>query len=116
MLTSGIDLKSDPQLSDQFEHIVDAVNSLEMAALKQGNGFAAPMEQRRSTSPTTSPSPCDLNIRSAAEAELKTTQSDFPLVVNDTVAGFISYFSNTTIGRNTIVRSLRRAGRYKDMI
>ena len=57
MLTSGLDLKTSPQLSDEFEHIVDAVNALEMDALKQGNGFAAPMEQRRSASPTMSPSP-----------------------------------------------------------
>ncbi|HEX7158463.1 MAG TPA: lytic transglycosylase, partial [Edaphobacter sp.] len=37
MLTSGMDLKSDPQLSDEFEHLLDAINSLEIAALKQGN-------------------------------------------------------------------------------
>ena len=30
MLTSGMDLKSDPQLSDEFEHLLSAVNSLEM--------------------------------------------------------------------------------------
>ncbi len=39
MLSSGLDLKSDPQLSDEFEHLLDAVNSLEIAALKQGNGL-----------------------------------------------------------------------------
>jgi len=44
ILTSGIDVKSDPQLSDEFEHLVDAVNSLEMAALKQGNGFSPTLE------------------------------------------------------------------------
>jgi peptidoglycan lytic transglycosylase D len=40
MLSSGFDLKSDPQLSDEFEHLVDAINSLELVALKQGNGFS----------------------------------------------------------------------------
>ena len=44
MLTSGMDLKSDPQLSDEFEHLLNAVNSLEMAALKQGNGFSPAIE------------------------------------------------------------------------
>lgn len=44
MLTSGMDLKGDPQMSDEFEHLLDAVNSLEMAALKQGNGFSPALE------------------------------------------------------------------------
>src|ERR1700756_138848 len=39
MLTSGMDLKTDSQLADEFDHLLNAVNSLEMAALKQGNGF-----------------------------------------------------------------------------
>jgi peptidoglycan lytic transglycosylase D len=116
MLSSGIDLKASPQLSDQFEHIVDAVNALEMDALKQGNGFAAPMEQTPVGVANDVTFPVDPNIRAAAEAELKTTQSDLPLVINDAVTSYIGYFSNTTIGRNTIVSSLRRAGRYKDLI
>jgi membrane-bound lytic murein transglycosylase D len=32
MLSSGLDLKNDPQLSDEFEHLVDAINSLELVA------------------------------------------------------------------------------------
>ncbi len=43
MLTSGMDMKTDPQLSDEFEHLLNAINSLEMAALKQGTGFSAPI-------------------------------------------------------------------------
>jgi len=39
MLSSGIDIKSDSQLQDEFDRIVDGVNALEMEALKQGNGF-----------------------------------------------------------------------------
>ena len=48
--------------------------------------------------------------------ELKTTQSDLPLVINDYVAGFINYFSNSQVGHATLVRSLERAGKYKEMI
>jgi membrane-bound lytic murein transglycosylase D len=116
MLSSGVDLKTSPSLSDQFEHIVDAVNALEMDALKQGNGFAAPMEQTPVGVANDVTFPVDPNIRAAAEAELKTTQSDLPLVVNDAVTSYIGYFSNTTTGRNTIISSLRRAGRYKELI
>src|SRR6185437_8648420 len=44
MLMSGMDLKGDPQLADEFDHLLSAVNSLEMAALKQGNGFSEAVE------------------------------------------------------------------------
>ena len=116
MLTSGLDLKSDPQLSDEFEHLLDSVNSLEIAALKQGNGLspaieAAPLD---AANEVTFPSNAALNAQ--LTAELKTTQSDFPLVVNDYVAGFISYFSNSQAGHAHLLRSLERAGKYREMI
>jgi membrane-bound lytic murein transglycosylase D len=116
MLTSGLDLKGDPQLSDAFEHLLDAVNSLEIAALKQGNGLspvieAAPLDAANEV--TFKP---DAALSAQLTAELKTTQSDFPLVVNDYVAGFISYFSNSSGGHAHLLRSLERAGKYKDMI
>ena len=57
MLTSGMDLKTDPQLSDEFDHLLNAINSLEMSALKQGNGFSpSPSRPRRSMQRTKSPS------------------------------------------------------------
>ena len=116
LLTSGIDLKSDPQLSDEFEHLLSAVNSLEMAALKQGNGFsptleAAPLDAANEVTFSSNP-----ELTAKVEAELKTTQSDFPLVINDYVAGFISYFSNSPAGHAHLLRSLERGGKYKDMI
>src|SRR5882757_4269514 len=45
MLTSGMDLKKDPQLADEFDHLLNAVNSLEMAALKHRNGFSTKVEE-----------------------------------------------------------------------
>jgi membrane-bound lytic murein transglycosylase D len=116
MLTSGMDLKTDPQLSDEFEHLVSSVNSLEMAALKQGNGFsptieAAPLDAANEVTFSSNP-----ELTAKVAAELKTTQSDFPLVINDYVAGFINYFSNSPAGHAHLLRSLERAGKYKDMI
>ncbi len=116
MLASGLDLKADPQLNDEFEHIVDAVNALEMDALKQGNGFAQHSEESPVDVANDVTFPVDPNVRATAEAELKTTQSDLPLVINDAVASYISYFSSSSKGHGTIVASLRRAGRYKELI
>jgi membrane-bound lytic murein transglycosylase D len=53
-------------------------------------------------------------VKAKAEAELKSTHSDLPLVMTDQVAGFISYFSNR--GRGTLEHALARSGRYQDMI
>jgi membrane-bound lytic murein transglycosylase D len=116
MLASGLDIKADPQLNDEFNRILDAVNALEMEALKQGNGFA----------PTVEPTPADVandvtfvvdpNLVAKARAELATTKSDLPLVINDYVASYINFFANTQRGHNTLLHSLQRAGRYKTMI
>jgi len=116
MLTSGMDLKTDPQLSDEFDHLLNAVNSLEMAALKQGNGFSPTLEAAPLDAANEVTFPANAALTAKVTAELKTTQSDFPLVVNDYVAGFISYFSNSPAGHAHLLRSLERAGRYKEMI
>ena len=116
MLTCGIPIKGDPDLSAEFDRILDAVNTLEMDALKQGTGLAAPAEPTPVDIANDVTFPVDPGIKAEAEAQLKTTQSDLPLVMNDPVASFINFFSNSKAGRGTIVASLDRANRYKDMI
>jgi len=114
MLTSNLDLRTEPQLRDEFERILDAVNTLEMEALKQGNGFAPKIEPAPVDIANDVTFPVDPTVKAQAIAELKTTVSDLPLVINDPVAGYISYFSSK--GRGTLTRSLERAGRYHAMI
>lgn len=116
MLTSGIDIKSDAQLQDEFDHIVDAVNGLEMEALKQGNGFAPKEEPAPADVANDVTFAVDPNLVAKAQSELATTKSDLPLVVNDYVAAFINFFANTQKGHNTLLHSFQRSGRYKAMI
>lgn len=116
MLSSGVDLNSDVELKNEFDRVVDAVNTLEMDALKQGTGLAAPAEPTPVDVANSATFTVDPTIRAEAEASLKTTQSDLPLVMNDYVASFINFFLTSRTGRATIVASLNRAGRYKDMI
>ncbi len=118
MLTSGFDLKAGTPLASEFDHIVDAVNTLELDSLKQGNGFAPPLKDDQAPVDVANDVtfPVDPNIKATAAAELKTTQSDLPLVMNDAVASYINFFSNTGSGRGTIINSLTRAGRYKAII
>jgi len=116
MLSSGLDLKDDSQLSDEFDQMLSAINSLEMVALKQGNGFSPKVEAAPLDAANEVTFPSDPALVGKVAAELKTTQSDFPLVVNDYVAGWISYFSNSTAGHAHLKASLQRAGKYKEMI
>jgi membrane-bound lytic murein transglycosylase D len=116
MLTSGIDIKGDSRLQDEFDRIVDGVNALEMEALKQGDGFAPKVEPSPAEVASDVTFEVDPNIVAKAKTELATTKSDLPLVVNDYVAAYIDFFANTQRGHNTLLHSFQRAGRYKAMI
>lgn len=115
MLSSGIDLKSDPQLSDEFDHLLSAINSLEMVALKQGNGFSPRVEAAPLDAATDITFPANPELVAKLKTELNTT-SDLPLVINDQVAGYIGVFSNSPGFRAHMAASLKRAGKYKAMI
>jgi membrane-bound lytic murein transglycosylase D len=116
MLTSGIDIRGNAELQDEFNRIVDGVNALEMEALKQGNGFAPKEEPTPSDVASDVTFEVDPNIMAKARADLATTKSDLPLVVNDYVAGYINFFAYSQRGHNTLQHSFERSGRYKAMI
>ncbi|MGB9232117.1 MAG: transglycosylase SLT domain-containing protein [Terracidiphilus sp.] len=116
MLTSGLDIKGNQQLQDEFDKIVDEVNALEMEALKQGNGFVPKEEITPAEAASDVTFAADPNLVAKATAELATTKSDLPLVINDYVAGFINFFAYTQKGHNTLLHSFQRAGLYKGMI
>ena len=115
LLGSGLDLRSDDRLQQELDRILDGVNTLELAALRQGDGFSeqksepAPIDEANELTPAV-----DESVKAKAEAEIKSTHSDLPLMMTDQVAGFINYFS--TRGRGTVERALARSGRYEDMI
>ena len=116
MLASGLDIRGDSQLSDEFDRILDAVNALETEALKQGNGFAPAVEPTPADVANDVTFVVDPNLVAKAKEELSTTKSDIPLVINDYVAGFINFFANSQRGHNTLKHSLERSGKYKAMI
>ncbi len=78
MLSSGIDIKSDAQLQDEFDRIVDQVNALEMEALKQGNGFAPKDEPTPAEAASDVTFQVDPDVVAKARADLATTKSDLP--------------------------------------
>src|SRR6266478_140915 len=115
LLSSDLQINADPRLEAEFDRILEGTNGFEMQALQQGDGFTeqksepAPIDEANSVT-----FPVDANIKAKAEAEIKSTHSDLPLMMTDQVAGYINYFSSR--GRGTLENALTRSGRYDDMI
>jgi membrane-bound lytic murein transglycosylase D len=117
MLSSGFDIKNEPALQAVFDRIVDNINALEMDALKQGNGFAPANEETPAdVASDVTFGAVDPSVLAKAKANLATTKSDLPIVVNEYVAAFINAFANTQKGHNTLLHSFQRGGRYRAMI
>ncbi len=115
LLESNLDIRSDDRLEQEFDRIVEGVNRLDLASL----GYAsdsdaqksepAPIDETNGITPSADP-----NVRAKAQAEIKSTHSDLPLMMTDQVAGYISYFSNR--GRGAFERAFARSGRYHEMM
>ncbi|MFL6308074.1 MAG: LysM peptidoglycan-binding domain-containing protein [Candidatus Sulfotelmatobacter sp.] len=120
LLSSNLDVRSDARLQKEFDHIVQGVNELypggtaadvEQAEAQepQQKSEPAPIDQTNELSPS-----ADARTKAKAEADVKNTRSDLPLMMTDQVAGFIAYFSNH--GRGIFERALARSGRYREMM
>ena len=117
LLGSNLDVRSDERLAKEFERVVAGVNRLDMGNLTD-NGLGgqadsagahdtdthdaesheaegqqksepAPIDETNEIAPS-----ADANVKAKAQAEIKSTRSDLPLMMTDQVAGYISYFSN----------------------
>ncbi|HJZ96131.1 MAG TPA: transglycosylase SLT domain-containing protein, partial [Candidatus Solibacter sp.] len=58
--------------------------------------------------------PVDPNLKDRVREQVAATTSQLPLAVNDSVLGYINYFSNR--GRRTLLSGLQRSGKYREMI
>src|SRR6266851_424568 len=115
LLNSGFDLRSDERLEKELERVLEGSNSLESVAQQQSDSSdqqksePAPIDEANEATPAV-----DANVKAKAEAEIKSTRSDLPLMMTDQVAGYINFYS--TRGRGTLERALARSGRYDEMI
>ena len=115
LLGSKLDIRSDPQLQDEFNRVVQGVNDAYPGGPAQAEADAqqksepAPIDETNGITPAP-----DAGTKAKVEAQLKNTHSDLPLMMTDQVAGYISYFSNR--GRGVFERAFARSGRYHDMM
>ena len=122
LLGSNLDIRSDDRLQKEFDRVVAGVNEL----YPGGPSAEAdtPQEAQQEPQQKTEPAPidetngivpaADAGAKAKAEAEIRLTRSDLPLMMTDQVAGYISYFSGR--GRGVFERAFARSGRYHDMI
>ncbi len=113
LLESNLDVRSDDRLEKEFDRIVEGVNHLDLGGLASDSeaqkSEPAPIDETNGITPS-----ADAKVIAKAQAEIKSTHSDLPLMMTDQVAGYISYFSNR--GRGTFERAFARSGRYHDMM
>ena len=113
LLQSDLDVRSDDRLEKEFARIVDRINQLDVGSMGSDEDAQksepAPIDETNGITPS-----ADAKVIAKAQAEIKSTHSDLPLMMTDQVAGFISYFSNR--GRGTFERAFARSGRYHDMM
>src|SRR6185295_2330980 len=99
----------------RLDEMVDAIHHLDLAgmgasaAVEEGRFEKAPLEDILQMT-----FPVDPKIKGRVLDQVKATVSQLPLSVNDTVLGYINYFSNH--GRGTIRAGTQRSGRYRPMI
>src|SRR6202158_2529107 len=116
LLQSPAEIRSDERVQHELERVLEGVNRPELAALQSDNpapqqkAEPAPIDEVNDLTPPVAP-----NVKPRAEAEIKATHSDLPLMLTDQVAGFINYFS-TPKGHEILQHALERGGRYREMI
>ena len=99
----------------RLDEMVDAISHFDTAGMgasavvEEGKFEKAPLEDI-----LTMTFPVDPALKDRVREQVAATVSQLPLAVNDTVLGYINYFSGR--GHKTIVAATERSGRYRAMI
>jgi membrane-bound lytic murein transglycosylase D len=129
LLASGIDLPSNPELSQLFNAIMSALprvdgSSQEAEATEPPDvttdeqSQPSPLDEINAITAATGEAPAtpaDTGLRTSAEKELQGLTHDIPITLNDPVLSFVNFFQ-TPRGRAIVENGLSRAGRYRPMI
>jgi membrane-bound lytic murein transglycosylase D len=129
LLDSNLDIRSDDRLQKEFDHIALGADQLKLGAPdfdaeSQAGSDQSPDQAQDNEQQKSEPAPidetnalapsADARTLARAEADIKKTHSDLPLMMTDQVAGYIAYFQGR--GRGVFERAFARSGRYHDMI
>jgi peptidoglycan lytic transglycosylase D len=114
LVATPLDVQADPRLRHELDQVIAAMKKLDLQEQQPDDADAQKSEPAPIDEANDASAPVDANVKAKAEAEVKVTHSDLPLMLTDPVAGYISYFSGR--GRPILERALIRSGRYRDMI
>ncbi len=99
----------------RLEEMTEAIHRFDLAGMgsaagvEQGKFEKAPLEDILEMT-----FPVDPALKDKVREQVAATVSQLPLSVNDTVLGYINYFSRR--GKNTIIAGTQRSGKYRPMI
>ena len=99
----------------KFEEIVDNIHRYDLAGLGPAQTVEVPRFEKSPLEDILEMTfPVDPKLKTKAKEEMTATVSQLPLSINDSVLGFINFFSGR--GRKTLIAGLQRAGRYRPLI
>jgi membrane-bound lytic murein transglycosylase D len=104
------------RIERRLEQIVDAVYRYDVKGLGAGEDWDKVVYDKSPLDGMLQMTfPVDPRLKPKVKEEIQATVSQLPLEENDTVLGYIHFFS-TDRGKKVLVSGLKRAGRYKPMI
>jgi len=119
LLDSANVYPSDPRLQHEVSELVSRVHALELAALREGDGFTDQKDESAAIDDLerveTFPETVDPKLKQEVENEVNEIAHDLPIEINDRVLGFLNHYTNGR-GRSVIEIGLERIGRYQQMI
>jgi len=99
----------------RFDEMVDSIHRYDLAGLGPAVNIEEPRFEKSPLEDILEMTfPVDPKLKNKVKDEVQATVSQLPLAVNDSVLGFIHYFSGR--GHKTMVAGLERAGRYRPLI
>jgi membrane-bound lytic murein transglycosylase D len=119
ILDTATTFPKEARLQHALTDLVARVHALELAALREGDGFTDQKEEHAAIDDLehveTFPTLINPKLKKEIEADVKEITHDLPIEINDRVLGFLDYYQNGR-GRGAIELGLQRAGRFQPMI
>ncbi len=119
ILETSAKYPKEPKLQRQLMELVARVHALELASLREGDGFTDRTDEPAAIDDLdrveTFPALIDPKLKKTVEDEVKAIAHDLPIEINDRVLGFLEYYQNGR-GHTAMELGLERAGRYQPMI
>jgi len=99
----------------RFEETVDGISRYDLAGLGPAVNVELPRFEKSPLEDILEMTfPVDPKLKTKVRGEALATVSQLPLAVNDSVLGFIQFFSGR--GRKTMIAGMQRAGKYRPLI